>query len=491
MSESFDLIIIGSGLAGLSTAFYASQKSKKSIALLTKEFKTEASSFLAQGGIAVALNKEDSIEKHFNDTMRAGHYLNNKKVVKILTKNAPKQIKELIDLGLNFDEGFALEGMHSIARVMHINGDKTGLNLSNFMLKLCKENDVKIIKAELIEMIAKNNELNALIVKENKEENIYFGNAFVLATGGYSGLWLNSTNPFALGHAISKAKKINAKLMDLELEQFHPTTFKYSSKEKTFNFLISEAVRGEKAILVNEKGERITKELKEKELAGRDIISRIIFEETMKGKKIYIDCNNKPIDFWKKKFPTIFNKLKEFNYVMGKDLIPVECAAHYSIGGIKTNEKTMTSIKRLFAVGECSCNGLHGANRLASNSLTECIVFGKIAALNAIKLSKQTKKIELMKKKEENNENTNKEMQQKLKQILWEKVGIKRNELKLREALIEIKKIRKNLTNKELIEEALLSELITLSALKRKNSIGVHYREDSKDKPKELKHTII
>ena len=470
--EFFDLVIVGSGLAGLSTAYYASQSANgknKEIAIITKELKKEASSFFAQGGLAAAVGKNDSPKKHFLDTIKAGHKINNEKVVKTLTEKIPEQIKELQELGLEFDEELGLEGMHSEKRVMQINGDKTGYELSNFLLKLCKENDIKIIKAEMLGLNSNRKEVNGLIVKENEAVREYQGNAFVLASGGYSGLWLNSTNPFAKGMAISKALKAGAEENSLEFQQFHPTTFE--DKNKT-NFLISEAVRGEGALLVNKKEKRIAEGLEKKELSGRDEISRLIFNELKKG-KVFLDCTEKENSFWEKRFPTVYGYLEEAGLKMGNDLIPVSPAAHYSIGGIKVDELGRTNLNGLFAVGECSCNGLHGANRLSSNSLSECLVFGKITAESVLRKEKSAGisngKIEW---------NEGKTDEEKLRELMWNNVGIIRQEKKLEDAMKWIEKEKKNSKDSRYEEQLMLAGKIVSSALKRKKTLGVHYRDD-------------
>lgn len=498
--ESFDLVIVGAGLAGLSAAYSASRVCpEKSIALLTTASLKESSSFNAQGGIAVALGKNDSWKKHYLDTIKCGEGLSDRKNVKILTKEGIERVKELIAAGLVFDSRdneliFGLEGAHSVNRILHINGDGTGEGLITFMRSLVKEQkNVQLIKETyLSDLLVRNNRVQKIVVKQNDENKIIEANAFIIATGGYSALYEKTTNPaHSIGEGISIAFRAGAVLADLEFVQFHPTTL---SVENERNFLISEAIRGKGALIVNENGERIMEKIdSRKELAPRDIVSRTVYAEIQKGKKVFLDCRHLDKEFLQKNFPLIFAKTKSIGLDISKQLIPIEPAAHYSIGGIAVDSFGRTNIKDLFAVGECSCTRVHGANRLASNSLLEAIVFGFRTGEQAVKTKRKRSESFMNKLKEKKGTLSN-----KLNKIMWTYCGIERNERMLKKGLLELKRINKHAAISDSIESSrfhnklLLEKLIIESALKRKESRGVHFRTDFPSSKKAWeRHSII
>jgi len=475
--EFFDTVIIGRGLAGLSAALKSQKDKNTAIFFCGKEFK--ANSFKAQGGIAASLNKNDSTEKHFNDTIKAGAGLSNEKAVRILVEEGKKKVLELIELGFEFDENsdgidFGLEAGHSEKRVLHAKGDETGKELTNFYLKLAEEKNIHFIEKELKEVVAGKGKANAAVFEDFTAEF----NSLVFASGGYSALYSKSTNPDSTkGTGIAIALKAGIHLMDLEFEQFHPTTIKGN------NFLLSEALRGEGAFLVNDYGEKFMEKISGKDLATRDIVSVEIMNQIKLGKTVFLDCTE--IENLKQRFPSIYSKTKELGLKIESQRIEVEPAAHYSIGGIKIDLNARTNLRNVFAAGECSCSGLHGANRLASNSLLEAMVFGSIAGENALKEKKANTK-EKIKTKEIESEKTESDFDFPfLQSLMWKYAGIRKRKERLEKALNDVREMEKN-------DLTLLSGKILESALKREESRGCHYRIDFPEKRKEFeKHSEI
>ncbi|PIU21766.1 MAG: L-aspartate oxidase [Candidatus Diapherotrites archaeon CG08_land_8_20_14_0_20_34_12] len=500
--EEFDSLIIGNGLAGLVCAYYASKNPKKRIALITKEIKERSTSMNAQGGIAVALGKNDSWEKHLKDTVVCGTGLTNKKIAKILVKNAIKDIKELMALGLKFDSDergleFGKEGMHSVSRILHINGDATGAGLVRFMENLVnKQKNIQIFKKTYaIDILTKNNTAYGILAEiKDYGKKIFYAKDIVLASGGYASIYQNTTNPKnSLGDGIAMAYRAGAIISDTEFVQFHPTTV----KTKDRNYLISEAVRGEGAILVNENNERfMLKESRLGELAGRDIVSRAVFDQMQNKHTAYLDCTALGKEFFKERFPSIFNFLKEHGIDPSKDKIKIEPAAHYCIGGIKVNGKGMTSIKNLYACGECSCSGINGANRLPSNSLLGAVVFGKIVGQTIA--NKKTTAIKATTEYDKLKYSQHEDYESKIDKIgklMWGNVGIKKDAARLEKALKEIRLLKKRLKSDNSFgyfktkNMLAVAELTTAMALSRKESRGTHYRTDfPKESNKWLMH---
>lgn len=475
--EFFDLVVIGRGLASLSAAIETPKEKNTAVFFCGEEFK--ANSFKAQGGIAAALSRSDSVEKHFNDTVKAGNGLSNEKAVKILVEKGKEKVLDLIESGFEFDESekgidFGLEAGHSEKRILHAKGDEIGKELTKYYLKLAKEKNVHFFPGK---------ELKELIVEKGRGKSAIFEdfvaefNSLVFASGGYSALYSKNTNPEASkGETLSIALKAGIHLMDLEFEQFHPTTIKNN------NFLLSEALRGEGAFLVNDLNEKFMEKIPGNSLATRDTASTEIFNQIQSGRKVFLDCSK--IENLQERFPSIYSKTKELGLEI-KDRIEVEPAAHYSIGGIKIDLNARTNIKNIFAAGECSCSGVHGANRLASNSLLETIVFGGIAGKNALNEKKNERVKAEIKNPIEGKNSSNNFNFSVLQHLMWGLVGIKRNKTGLEKALTEIKAMEKN-------NCTFLAERIIQSALKRQESRGCHYRTDFKEKKKEFEsHSVL
>ena len=379
--ESCDVVIIGSGVAGLTCALSLDRKLK--IILLTKKKLKDSNSYLAQGGISVCRGKNDR-EEYIEDTLIAGHYKNNRKAVEILVDESEEAIKTLIENGVKFtgdEKGlfYTREGGHRKFRILYCE-DQTGKYLMESLIaKVLERDNIKIMEdCEFLDIIEKENHCLGVLAK--KEEVFSIKSKFtVLATGGIGGIYENTTNfSHIKGDGVAAAIRHNIEIKDISYIQIHPTTF--YKKEKERKFLISESVRGEGAILLNQKLERFTDELK-----PRDKVTSAILEEMKKEKSEYewLDFSTIKLDI-KERFPNIYDHLIKNGINPYKDKVPIVPAQHYTMGGIKVDINSKTSMKNLYAIGEVACTGVHGQNRLASNSLLESVVFGKRASYSII-----------------------------------------------------------------------------------------------------------
>ncbi len=497
----YDFLIIGSGIAGLNFALQISKHGR--VAIITKKELMESNSNYAQGGIAAVLDKYDSFDKHIEDTLKAGCYLNDKKAVEMMIKQAPKEIKRLIDLGVGFSKKenklcLSNEGGHSAKRIAHAH-DTTGKEIERALIHQVRHNkNIDIFESHLaFELKVESKKykekkcIGALVFNTENSQIIPFSaKATILATGGAGQVYLRNSNPkIATGDGVAMAYESGAEIRDMEFIQFHPTALDLKGKPA---LLISETVRGEGGFLVNSKGEKFMKKYhKLSDLAPRDIVSRAIFEEYKKG-KIYLDIRHKGSSFIKKRFPYLYESLWWYGIRMDKDLIPVSPAAHFVCGGIHTDLSGKTNIPGLFAFGEVAHTGVHGANRLASNSLLECMVFSgravdcvkkyitdRSSILNFQSFSDNRYQIT------DNKDIDIKKIKKKIQHAMWENVGIVRNSNKLKQALdalnkiyIQIEKIYNMGLNKEIIELKNLCTnaiLITQAAINRKESVGCHF----------------
>ena len=379
--ESCDVVIIGSGVAGLTCALNLDRKLK--IILLTKKKLKDSNSYLAQGGISVCRGKNDR-EEYIEDTLIAGHYKNNREAVEILVDESEEAIKTLIKNGVKFtgdEKGlfYTREGGHRKFRILYCE-DQTGKYIMESLIeKVLERDNIKIIEdCEFLDIIEEENHCLGVLAK--KEEVFSIKSKFtVLATGGIGGIYENTTNfSHIKGDGVAAAIKHNIEIKDISYIQIHPTTF--YKKEKERKFLISESVRGEGAILLNQKLERFTDELK-----PRDKVTKAILEEMKKDKSEYewLDFSTIKLDI-KERFPNIYDHLIKNGINPYKDKVPIVPAQHYTMGGIKVDINSKTSMKNLYAIGEVACTGVHGQNRLASNSLLESVVFGKRASYSII-----------------------------------------------------------------------------------------------------------
>lgn len=391
MELKTDIVIVGTGAAGLFSALNLPED--KNITIITKNEAENSDSFLAQGGICV-LKDENDYKNYFEDTMKAGHYENDKKSVEIMINSSKEIIKDLEKYKVDFqkDNGeyvFTREGAHSSPRIL-FHKDITGKEITSKLLnEVKKRNNIKIMEQfTMVDIINKNNECYGIIGIDKKGSIVPIKADYtIFACGGIGGLFDNSTNfPHITADAIAIAINNNIKIKNIDYIQIHPTTL--YSKKKGRRFLISESVRGEGAILLNKNMERFANEL-----LPRDILTKKILEQMKKDNMPYVWLSMEPIDKKdiKSHFPNIYEHCLKEGYDITKECIPVVPSQHYFMGGIKVDYNSKTSMENLYAVGETSCNGVHGKNRLASNSLLESLVFAKRAAKD---ITKENKKIE-------------------------------------------------------------------------------------------------
>ncbi len=506
--KHFDTIIIGSGLAGLTAAYHASKNG--SVAIITKSQLDISNSYYAQGGIAAVTDPNDTFESHIQDTLTAGRGLCDLDSVKILVSEGQQCVQELIEIGMEFDKGngdfvLGLEGGHSHRRILHAGGDATGKGLTLFMLKKVQEQkNIHAFEYTTVVGLLVENQVCSGVQAFNftTGNNILFrSKATILATGGLSRIYDRSTNPHtATGDGIALAYHARACLSDIEFIQFHPTAL-YIPEEEAF--LISEAVRGEGAWLLNPKGERFMPQIHPlAELAPRDVVAYSIHNQLQLHHSdfLYLSLKHLNPELVKKRFSTIYHTLLKYNIDITTDLLPVAPAAHYMVGGIQTDLNGETNIEGLFACGEVASTGVMGANRLASNSLLECLVFGKRAAQKATQKKDiatplpETTPIHL----DTRNEVRFLETKNQIATLMSKKAGIVRSAQKLQEAIDELAAIKKLLP--ETIDEynllkikhiADICTLICESALIRTESRGGHIREDfQEEKPEWCVHLV-
>lgn len=382
-----DVLIVGCGCSGLYLALNLPRDKK--ILMITKSVAENSDSFLAQGGMCM-LKDESDYDSYFEDTMKAGHYENDKKSVEIMIRSSQEVVKDLIAAGADFkrDENgelaYTREGAHSSNRII-FHEDVTGKEITSHLLDRVRElpNVTLLENTRMLDIITKDNEcLGAVIRLEDGSVVTVQADVTALATGGIGGLYRHSTNFRHLtGDALAVAMKHNVEIKDINYVQIHPTTF-YSKSEKDRSFLISESVRGEGARLYDKNGNRFVNEL-----LPRDLLTQAIYEQMKKDgtDHVWEDLRTIPEEELKNHFPNIVKHCYEQGYDVTKECIPVVPAQHYFMGGIKVDYESKTSMDRLYAVGETACNGVHGRNRLASNSLLESLVFAKRAAYNMIK----------------------------------------------------------------------------------------------------------
>ena len=472
-----DTAVIGGGLAGIYTSINLSKLGVNHL-LISKNDLNISNSYLAQGGIAAAISPEDTPEKHFQDTLKAGKGLCIEENVQILTDEGIRRVLDLLEIGVPFEKDskgipiLTQEGVHSVKRILY-SGDKTGEALINYLKNFLNKEKL-LIGYSLEEIITDEDKVVGIIISQNGENIFVKLKSLVLATGGYSSIFERNSSAYQIsGDTLGVALRAGLKLKDLEFIQFHPTALYLENQPAK---LISEAVRGEGAILVDEKGERFIDELR-----PRDEVARAIFQKYLQNQRVFLDIQpiyEKGIDF-EKRFPSITKLLKEYNL---KNLIPVSPAAHYTIGGIDTDAFGRTNIKGIYAVGEVSCTGVHGANRLASNSLLECVVFPYRTAYEIYKynLYNKIENINLKNNINRKEKVENKDIIQKLKEIMWKQAGLIRTEEGLKEGINSIEKLKTEAINnsRKIYDLLLLAEAVLKSALARKESRGSHYRKD-------------
>lgn len=476
-------------------AVYASKFG--SVALLTKSAFEESNSFWAQGGIAAAIAKDDSPHFHFEDTIEAGRGLCDTKAVEILVNDGIQRVRDLIGWGMEFDRkgdelSLGLEGGHSHRRVLHAGGGATGKEVVNFLIKKIKSiPEVDVFEfTQVCRLVVDGSEISGVNIIDLRtgESKSFSGNKVIIASGGASGIYQRTTNPLiSTGDGVSLAYNAGAKISGMEFIQFHPTSI-FTGTDKTF--LISEAVRGEGAHLVNFSGNRFMTNYHElAELAPRDVVSKAIYNEMkLAGEDfIYLSLKHLDADHIKKRFKNIYNEALQLGFDITKELVPVAPAAHYTIGGIKTGYYGQTDIKGLYACGEVASTGVHGANRLASNSLLECMVFSKRAVDHSLGIDGKAGKIEPeIIKLDNSNKDFYLERKNRIAHIMTKKAGIVRQEELLNAAYSELKNIKEEMVSGQnndfyrcrVHSLATICSLIADAARRRNESRGGHIRLD-------------
>ncbi len=504
-----DVIVIGAGIAGLFTALKSSETQR--VLMITKKSLFDSNTRYAQGGIAAVMSDDDSPEFLAQDTLIAGAGLCETAAVDVLVHEGPHGVQELIRYGTMFDEEnghYALtkEGAHSQRRILHANGDATGYEIVRALAERVKSSPGIELWDDhfVLDLLTENGECRgALVQKPDGSRVAVYGKATILCTGGTGQLYRYTTNPdVATGDGVAMAYRAGADIRDMEFNQFHPTSLCYPGAPR---FLISEAVRGEGAYLRNIRGERFMENYHPQlELAPRDVVARAIVSEmeATKSTYVYIDITHESPELIRHRFPTIHEYCLKFGLDMTTDWIPVAPAAHYMMGGVKTDLYGETSIRRLYACGEASSTGVHGANRLASNSLSEAIVFGQriVDAIN--KLPQQSAAADNGPDSDRHAvlNGTLIERRLKLQKTMVRDVGLRRNRAGLLRGLEDLRKqlplFQMNLTKREELEYANLltcALLVAEGALHREESRGGHYREDypQKDDQSWRVHTIL
>ncbi|MBP2629230.1 MAG: L-aspartate oxidase [Firmicutes bacterium] len=492
-----EYLVVGGGIAGLFTAWSAYQQGAK-VTIITKQSIIDSNTDKAQGGIAAAIGKHDSPEIHMQDTLVAGAGLCNESAVKMLVTEGVDRIEELIKIGVNFDQGvdgiaLAWEGCHSRARVLHANGDSTGAEvIRGLREKIAKTPEITIMEYQvLVDLLVEDNTCYGALVFDSQSQtfHIFQSKVVVLATGGIGQLYKHTTNPeVATADGIAAAWRAGAEIMDMEFVQFHPTALALTGMP---SFLISEAVRGEGAILRNIHHERFMPNYHEMaELAPRDVVSKAIFNEMTNtaSHHVLLDITHLDSQRIKDRFPMIVATCLRYGLDITRQLIPVAPAAHYMMGGIKINMWGETSIEGLFCCGESSCIGVHGANRLASNSLLEGLVISERVARRYASLKEIRKQKQRIFSNHQLKIATSydyEELRSSVKNIMEKKVGLLRTAEGLSEALDWFEQWERlfdyevnNVMEIEVRNMLTVGKLVAEAAILRTESRGGHFRQD-------------
>lgn len=502
-------MVVGSGVSGLRTALSLSEE--YTVTVITKSEIKDSNTNWAQGGIAAVLDEADSSESHLEDTLEAGDGLCDRDRVRELVETGPDEVRQLIDWGADFDrteEGeldFGREGGHSTSRIVHGRGDATGSLVEDTLVDQVRRNPKITVYEEtmMVDLLADEDRAYGMIVRTPDSFELLWLRGLVLATGGLGQLYRETTNhDVVTGDGMAAALRAGLPLQDMEFVQFHPTTLYVAGGPR---FLISEAVRGAGAKLLDEEGNRFMTDVHPmEELAPRDVVSRAILRRMIETETecVYLNATGLSEEQLNEEFPTISRTCREYGIDPAFDRIPVRPCAHYTMGGIRTDLGGGTDRKNVYAVGEVSCTGIHGANRLASNSLLEGLVMGR----RIIETFRDDELPPLQERRPEFDRVTRErrlnipDMKRSLKSLMWRRVGILRKGEELRKARDQISEwlalfARHQISTRDEIELAnmlMMGRCITETALKREESRGAHYRDDFPElKDSFRRHSLI
>ncbi len=505
-----DFIVVGAGIAGLRAAVELASAGR--VVCLAKREVTESNTQYAQGGIAAALSDEDEVRLHLEDTLKAGDGLCNEEAARVLVEEGPPRIEELIEWGTEFDRtgakiAFTREGAHSRSRVLHAHGDSTGREIGRALY--LKASNLKPISFHEFEfttelLLREGRVVGVRMLDQSGQSHEIHASAVLLATGGLGQVYSDTTNPaVATGDGVAMAHRAGAEISDMEFVQFHPTALFLKNAPR---FLLSEALRGEGAYLRNFELTRFMPHYHEAaELAPRDVVARAIAHELERVNRpdaaVYLDLTHLPGERVRKRFPTIYATCMRYNIDIASELVPVRPAAHYAMGGVRTDLRGQTSIPGLFAAGEVACTGVHGANRLASNSLLEGLVYGARAAQNMREHLQPGHRSPLAAKGSSAAGNgqpaETEKFIQKVQSLMWQYVGVVRDGKGLRQVVAALSALpnpaggdRRSHEAANILQAGLL---IARSALAREESRGAHYRLDFplKNEAKFHKHSVV
>jgi len=510
MPEQVRFLVVGAGIAGLRAALELARAGE--VLVITKEQLAESNTQYAQGGIAVAMSGDEDVVLHLEDTVRAGDGLVDREAARVLVEEGPRRVEELLAWGTKFDrtEGELLltrEGAHSLPRILHANGDATGREIGRSLLRQARAN-AKIHLLEwtsLVELLVEDSRVVGALLLTGEGLEVVHADAVLLASGGAGQVYSDTTNPaVATGDGIAAAFRAGAEVADMEFFQFHPTALSLPGAPR---FLLSEALRGEGALLLNAKLERFMPAVHEMaELAPRDVVARAIAREGIgadgEALPVYLDMRHVQQDL-AARFPGISAFLRGYGLDLSRDLVPVRPAAHYLMGGVRTDLQARTSLRGLYAAGEVACTGVHGANRLASNSLLEGLVFGARAGeamredAQGVRLSGAPEEF-----RTSDSSPAMEDAGAKLRAEMWLDVGLLRDAEGLQRAVRILENVRPDLApaGKPGTAAAVsarnlhgVAELIVRSALARDESRGAHFRLDypQRNDAQYRKHSIL
>lgn len=483
-----DIVVVGSGIAGLTAALGLAGRYR--VVLLTKgTLGLASSSNLAQGGIAAAVGKDDDPSLHSADTIAVGGGISNRAIVELITREGPLQIQRLLELGAAFDRNpdgelqLGREAAHSRRRIVHADGDATGAEVIRVLTNSVRTHgDIQILeKASAVKLLWCGSRVTGVLGFDHWNQRFeILGRGVVLATGGVGHLFARTTNPpEATGDGLAMAAEAGAELIDLEFVQFHPTALDASVDPMP---LLTEAIRGEGALLVNQEGRRfMVDEHPLAELAPRDVVARAIWKETRSGGGAFLDCRKTIGSRFPKRFPNVYRRCIALGIDPVTSLVPVAPAAHYHIGGVRIDQNGQSSVEGLWACGEVAASGVHGANRLASNSLLEALVFGSRVASNILATNLPGSRVPT-KFPEVEIASPDRNLVKRIRNLMWSEVGLIRSGEGLKKAIDSFEEM---LSRERAFGSArsmmMVGRLIAVAAEARKESRGVHYRADYPD----------